>query len=86
MPQSTFNTRGELTSTKGSEAGKDKKYDEIAENAEREAYRKKRGLAGLGSASKRANPTYKAEEEAHIKEWRAKRAQRSGQIKAVTQK
>lgn len=84
MPQSTFNTRGELTSTKGSEAGKDKKYDEIAENAAREAFRKSKGAAGLGNAAKRSSPKFKAEEEAHIKEWRAKRAQRSGQIKAVS--
>lgn len=85
MPQSTeYNIRGGITSTKGAEAGKDTKYDAIAEKKEREAYQKAKGVAGIGGVSKRQTPQYKAGEDEHIKKWREGRAKHAGQVKGVT--
>jgi hypothetical protein len=88
MPQFTptrSETTGQVTGYKGGEAGQGPKYDKIAEEAEREAFRKKHGMGGIGKAGARAKPEWKAKEDAHTREWRVTRAQRAGQAKGVAE-
>jgi len=85
MPQSspTYDPQGRVVGYKGGESGQGAKYDKIAEDAEREAFRKKQGMGGIGKAGARAKPEWKTKEDAHIKGWRVTQAQRAGQAKAV---
>ena len=75
--------RGNVTGHKGSEAGKEAKYDKIAEDAERQTYRQKHGAGGLGGARKANDPKFKAGEDAHIRKWREARAKAAGRQKAA---
>lgn len=84
QPTTIYDPYGRAVGAKGAEAGKEGKYNEIAESEAREAYRKAQGMSGIGKAGARAKPEYKQKEDAHIAAWRKEQeAKRVAQAKAA---
>lgn len=77
---------GEVRSVKGSEAGKDAKYDAIAEKDEVQRYNNAHGAGGLGGARKASDPKFQAARKAHMSKWRKARkaAKGKGRKKAAS--
>jgi hypothetical protein len=79
MAEKKFTTVGtgranEIKSARGSEAGKDAKYDAAEEKEQRQRYRAHKGAAGIGNSAKRNTKEFRAGEEAYIAGWKKRRS------------
>lgn len=74
MPEKIRDRHGNVVGSRGSEVGKDAKYEAIAEEEARQEFRKANGISGLGGAAKAAKPDFQKREREHLAKWRAERA------------